>query len=193
MYGLDVHKAIVDNIYANTSDYAHETFKLPNYVDILVKQDKYGMKTEEGLYKIKEEKVYDIETEEYRPIRKYNIPFIDKVIEKFREGEYEDGINIILEDVSKEAKICKKFLINYIVYAIRISKEVANNVQDCDIAMAEGFNWIPPYALIQIIGKERCKELALQSNIAETQIINEIFEDNIKSKYRYEKFLKAKR
>ena len=30
--GLDVHKAIVDNIYEDTHDHAHETFVLPEFV-----------------------------------------------------------------------------------------------------------------------------------------------------------------
>jgi 3-hydroxyacyl-CoA dehydrogenase len=29
--GLDVHKAIVDNVYNNTEDYAHETFVMPEF------------------------------------------------------------------------------------------------------------------------------------------------------------------
>lgn len=34
--GLDVHKAIVDNIYENTADYVHEKFVLPAYVQQLI-------------------------------------------------------------------------------------------------------------------------------------------------------------
>ena len=34
--GLDVHKAIVDNVYANTKDYARSTFILPEYMQKLI-------------------------------------------------------------------------------------------------------------------------------------------------------------
>lgn len=39
--GLDVHKAIVDNIYENTSDYVHEQFVLPAYVQKLIDEKKW--------------------------------------------------------------------------------------------------------------------------------------------------------
>lgn len=181
--GLDVHKAIVDNIYENTNDYAHSTFILPNYTNNLIKEGKLGDKTEEGLYKINENKVFDIQTNKYRDIKDYNIPFIDKVIEKFKVADYKEGIQIILQDNSKEAKICREFLINYIIYSIRISNEVAEGIYDCDIAMAEGFNWIPPYALAQVMGEEYIKKI----------LPEDVLKYKIQSKYPYEKFLKAKR
>lgn len=192
MYGLDVHKAIVDNIYENTHDYAHETFKLPEYVEKLIKQGNYGDKTKQGLYKIDENEVFDIELNKYRKITKYDIPFIDEVIEKFKVADYEEGIQIIMQDNSCEAQICRDFLINYIVYAITISKEVANAIDDCDIAMAEGFNWIPPYALLDVIGKNNIEKL-LSKYVHDETMKNDLLDNKVKSKYRYEKFLKAKR
>lgn len=185
--GLDVHKAIVDNIYQNTVDYAHETFKLPNYVQELIKKGNYGVKTKKGLYDTENKKVYDIVKKEYRDIKKYDIKFIDEVIENFKIGNYQEGIDIIFNDISKEAKICQEFLIGYIIYSIKITKEITNNQIDCDTAMAEGFNWIPPYALLEIIGKDRIKKVSQKLNID----INEMLDE--KTEYKYEKFLKAKR
>lgn len=188
--GLDVHRAIVDNIYENTNDYAHETFRLPNYVLDLIEDGRYGTKSGEGLYRNNDE-VYDIKTEEYRKKRNYKIDFIDKVIEKFKIGEYEEGLEIILSDSSTESEICTRFLIDYVVYSLSISKEIAENVFDCDIAMAEGFNWIPPIALLKFIGEDRFKEIA--KKYYDTKFINELIPKDLKSNYQYEKFLKAKR
>lgn len=50
--GLDVHKAIVDNIYENTNDYVHEKFVLPSYVQKLIDEKKLGRKSGQGLYKL---------------------------------------------------------------------------------------------------------------------------------------------
>lgn len=183
----------MDNIYENTNDYSHETFKLPDYVEKLIQDGKYGNKTNEGLYKLEENQVFDINIGEYRKIRKYEIQFIDNVIEKFRIAEYEEGIKMILEDDSKEAKICIEFMIDYIVYSLLTSKEVASKISDCDIAMAEGFNWIPPCALIELIGKNNCKKIVLENWQGNKEIIEDIFSCDVKSKYQYEKYLKAKR
>lgn len=43
--GMDVHKAIVDNLYGNTCDYAHETFILLAFADKLVKEGRLGRKS----------------------------------------------------------------------------------------------------------------------------------------------------
>ena len=71
--GLDVHKAIVDNIYENTNDYVHNKFVLPEYVQKLIDQKKLGRKSGEGLYKLiknesgdKRMMVYDIKLGIYR-------------------------------------------------------------------------------------------------------------------------------
>lgn len=48
--GLDVHKAIVDNIYDNTNDYAHDTFKMPEFALQLISENKLGRKSGAGLY-----------------------------------------------------------------------------------------------------------------------------------------------
>lgn len=191
--GLDVHKAIVDNIYENTNDYLHDSFKLPDYVNKLIEKGKIGAKVDEGLYKYSQSLVYDIKNGEYREIKKYDIPFIDKVIENFKFGNYKEGINVIINEQSNEAKICRDLLVSYIIYAISISKQIATNKTDCDIAMAEGFNWIPPYSLIELIGKENCKEIALNELKYSDLTVKEIFDEDIVTKYRYEKFMKAKR
>ena len=188
-----MHKAIVDNIYENTNDYMHETFKLPDYINELIKNNKLGTKTGEGLYKDDGKKVYDINKKCYREIKEYKIDFIDKVIEKFKVGDYEEGINVILNDKSKEAKICIELLVDYIIYSIWSSIEVAENTTDCDIAMAEGFNWIPPYCLLELIGKEKCIKVGLEDLKIDTKIIEKVFSNDFKSEYQYQRFLKAKR
>ena len=190
--GLDVHKAIVDNIYLNTNDYARADFKLPQYVDELVSQDKCGIKSKEGLYK-GEKEVYDLKSKQYRLKNEYKIKFIEEAIDKFSKGDYKEGFNIIIENQTEEAEICRKMLVNYIIYSILVSKEVSFNIEDCDIAMAEGFNWIPPFSLLELIGKEKLKKIIDNEMEEYEQFIDIIDKCNISSKYRYEKFLKAKR
>jgi 3-hydroxyacyl-CoA dehydrogenase len=50
--GLDVHKAIVDNIYHNTLDYAHDSFVMPGFVKELIEEGRLGRKTRCGLYQL---------------------------------------------------------------------------------------------------------------------------------------------
>ena len=45
LVGWDIHRAIVDNVYANTDDEAHETLELPGYMDKLMEKGVLGDKT----------------------------------------------------------------------------------------------------------------------------------------------------
>lgn len=191
--GLDVHKAIVDNIYLNTKDFANHTFKLPDFVNELINDGRLGEKSKEGLYKDNNDFVWDIADNKYRRVNFYKINFIDAVIENLKIGDYRNAINIILKDKSKEANICRDMLIDYILYSYEIVKKVGYNLLDCDTAMAEGFNWIPPFSLLNLIEKNNFKKEAIIKYKDCKKIIEEICNNDIISKYRYEKFLKAKR
>ena len=49
--GLDVHQAIVKNIYENTCDYEHNSFVLPAFVQEMIREKRLGRKSGAGLYK----------------------------------------------------------------------------------------------------------------------------------------------
>ncbi|MGN1007756.1 MAG: 3-hydroxyacyl-CoA dehydrogenase family protein [Butyricicoccus sp.] len=96
--GLDVHKAIVDNVYANTKDYARSTFILPEYMQKLIDEGKLGRKVKQGLYKTvvdesgkKTQYVYDIDSGEYREKIRYNFPFAKKMIDFLHQGDYKQA------------------------------------------------------------------------------------------------------
>ena len=97
--GLDVHKAIVDNIYRNTCDYAHHTFVLPNYIEQLILENKLGRKTGAGLYRTivdetgkKIVEVFDILTKQYRPVRNYKFRFAEDMKEFLSNGRYKEAM-----------------------------------------------------------------------------------------------------
>jgi 3-hydroxyacyl-CoA dehydrogenase len=200
--GLDVHKAIVDNVYQNTNGYMHETFKLPYFVETLIKQNKLGRKTNCGLYRtfldeegVKSPQVYDIGEEKYRNINKYNFTFA-KVIKNFlREGNYSEAFVCMLEDNSEEAKICSEFLIKYVLYSLTITKEIGEDIYSADHVMATGFNWIPPLAVIDAFGgceqfRQIIDKKILPSDLA-TIDIDELLRNVPHSIYDYRPFFMA--
>ena len=190
--GLDVHKAIVDTIYENTDDNFHDTFIMPEYVEKLINCGNLGSKSSKGLYFDNAKMVYDIDKCKYREKIIYKFKFKEKVLEYLKIGEYKKAIEVIMTDKSDEAKICRTMLLDYIIYSYIATKEVGYNILDCDLAMAEGFNWIPPFALLNLIGKERFLERALEYFPKCKNDIEELVGKNIKSNYSYEKFMKAK-
>ena len=157
--GLDVHKAIVDNVHNNAPDYAQDAFVLPAYVEQLIAEGKLGRKSKGGLYKqivhdngFKRMTVYDITSGMYRDVFKYSFPFAEKMKRAFYSGNYQHAFEVLVENRSAEAEICLKFLLQYIVYALFAAREVAFNVHAADDVMATGFNWCPPLAMADVIG-----------------------------------------
>lgn len=188
--GLDVHKAIVDNVYKNTDD--KDSFKLPDYVNTLIDEGKLGAKVKEGIYKKENGKnlVYDIAEGTYREIINYNFYYLDNVINCFKIGKYKEGFDIIKNDNSQECNICMYFMLKYIVYSIETAKKLCDDVSACDSAMASGFNWLPPLALIEVLGGTK-EVVALCKKHLKKDYSN-LFINIPKSKFDYRKYIKAK-
>ena len=173
--GLDVHKAIVDNLLKNTDDFMHDSFVLPEYVQELINNGELGRKAKAGLFKLQINEdgtkipfVYDIKTKEYRVKNKYNFEFANKMKAYLQNGDYLLAFNTLKNDSSKEGLICKKMLKEYVDYSLFVGKEVCDDISYIDDAMATGFNWCPPLAL---------------SNV--------LFGTNYPTKYDYRSFFKA--
>lgn len=201
--GLDVHKAIVDNIFENTNDYAHDTFVLPEYVQKLIAEGKLGRKSRCGLYqRIKYENglvrdtVYDINTGLYRDIIPYVFPFADKMKRRIAEGDYVKAFDRLVNNHSQEAEICLSFLLKYIVYCLYATEKVGYTVEAADDVMATGINWCPPMAMYQALStvadvpaliKERLPEICKKVDV------DRLLSDVKPSKYDYRIYFKSGR
>lgn len=201
--GLDVHKAIVDNIYENTKDYAHDTFVLPSFVSQLVAEGKLGRKSGAGLYQrvkydngLVRDTVYDINTGLYRDIIPYVFPFADKMKRRIQEGDYQKAFERLVNNHSQEAQICLSFLLKYIVYSLYATEEVGYDITAADDVMATGFNWCPPLAMYQALStvddvpaliKERLPEICQNIDV------DYYLADVKPSKYDYRIYFKSGR
>lgn len=200
--GLDVHKAIVDNLYINTSDYAHHTFILPEFAEKLIKKGKLGRKTKGGLYRMvvddsgsKRLTVYDITTDTYRDKIKYSFPFIEKMVRDLQVGDYKSTFLDLLNNHSIEAEICLSFLLKYVIYSLNAAEEVGYDIHSADDVMATGFNWCPPLALIKAFSEiADFKELVherLDKQILESIDIDKLLTKTEPSKYDYRLYFKS--
>lgn len=201
--GLDVHKAIVDNVYNNTSDYVHDTFKMPEFALRLISENRLGRKTSCGLYQTlinldgsKTHNVYDIASDTYRPIEKYIFPFSKQVIRELKIGNYKEAFQRMVENHSNEANICLQFMIKYVIYSILTTKAIGESIYSADDVMATGFGWVPPLAVIEAFGGlQKFIEIAedkLPEEFLSKLNLSEALKDVPKSKYDYRPFFKAK-
>ena len=201
--GLDVHKAIVDNLYENTCDYAHDTYVLPDFVQKLISEKKLGRKSGGGLYQLvrydnslKRKTVLDINTGLYRDVISYVFPFAVKMKKYFAEGDYTKAFERLVNNRSQEAQICRYFLLNYIVYSLYAAKEVGESIDAADDVMATGFNWCPPLAMYQALSTVADVPSLIRENlpeVCEKINIDEILAEVKPSKYDYRLYFKSGR
>lgn len=201
--GLDVHKAIVDNIYSTTDDYAHDSFLFPEYANELVDKGKLGRKTGGGLYQLvkcdngfSKMIVYDVSTGLYRDAFHYAFPFAEKMKISIAEGDYVLAFDQLINNCSQESNICLVFLLKYILYSLYCADMVGYNVESADDVMAAGFNWCPPIAMYQALSivvdvKELIKKLLPE--ICKKIDINYYLSNIKNSKYDYRKYFKSGR
>lgn len=201
--GLDVHKAIVNNLYLNTNDNAHESFELPIFVDKLIEEGNLGRKSGTGLYRLvkyenglEKMTVFDIETKTYRDVIPYVFPFAEKMKKHLAEGDYNDALIELVNNHSCEAKICLSFLLKYILYSLQTAKIVGYTVEAADDVMATGFNWCPPLALYQALSSVTNIKLLIKERLKNS--INEVVLDDLlegiqPSKYDFRPYFKSGR
>ncbi len=199
--GLDVTKSILDYICQEVDDEFNDSFKSTNFLNELVLKGDLGRKTNKGLfYKDKDRNltfVYDVKQENYRLKNNYNFYFSNEMINCIKVGDYEKAISLLVDDESQEAILCKKMLLKYIIYSLKISNEVSNNIESCDDAMATGFSWLPPIAMIDLFGGLNHVQ-DLSKKYLDERYINIIMDKEITdklpehSKYDYRSYLKAR-
>ena len=179
--GLDVHKAIVENIFQNTNDYAHDTFMLPDFVKKLIDMGNLGRKSGCGLYQLikydnglKRQTVLDIGAGVYRDPIPYAFPFAIKMKSCLVDGDYLNAFKHLVDNHSFEAELCLQFLLKYIVYSLYAAADVGYSDAAADDVMAMGFNWCPPQAMCKALGlvtdvklliKERLPHICFQIDI----------------------------
>lgn len=202
--GLDIHKAIVDNIRVNTADDLNNSFILPEYVQNLINNNRLGMKTREGLYKtevnnsVKRRMVYDIKTDEYRDIKKYEYQYIQDMKSFNSSAQYEKSINLLVGNNSKEVKITKYLIVCYIVYSYLVAKELDLELNDIDTVMSYGFNWIPVKSLYKMIGGKKAvlKMIAEDDNLSDklkNVNIDKLLDENAEESHiDYRRYMRAK-
>ena len=117
------------------------------------------------------------------------------MIELIQTGDYEKAYQLLLDDECVEAVICKNLLLEYIVYSLKTSLEVSDSISSCDDAMATGFSWIPPIALMEVFGGKETVDTLVHKYLGTDLVkiwdeLHDMVPD--KSKYDYRPFLKGR-
>ncbi len=156
LVGWDIHRAIVDNVYENTKDEAHDTNRLPDYMADLIAKGVLGNKTKGGFFKKdgRTRLVLDPKTGDYTPEADIALPdlsYIDRVAVLHHQGRYEEAMQVFLTAEGDEAALARKVIGGYIAYAFHRVGEVTDDIDGIDRIMGMGFNWAPPGVLVDTL------------------------------------------
>lgn len=166
LVGWDVHKAIVDNLYANTHDAAHAQFALPAYMQRGIDRGHLGRKTRAkgGFFRVEGKGdearhfVLDPRTGDYRPIAEVTPAtptFIERMKAAIRAGKHAAAMEVMCTAEGKEAELLRRVMLGYISYGLGLVGEVVERPRDIDRIMGFGFQWAPPGVLVDAIGPGR--------------------------------------
>jgi len=169
LVGWDVHKAIVDNLYANTHDIAHKQFRLPAYMQRGIDRGHLGRKTRDrgGFFRLEgkvacaRQLVLDPATGDYRPLAEIAPPpptFVESMKAQIRSGRdhgYRGAMEILCTATGKEAELLRRVVLGYISYGLGLVGDVVARPRDIDRIMSAGFLWAPPSVLVDAIGPGR--------------------------------------
>ena len=182
LVGWDVHRAIVENIYQNAPDEAHETLRLPDSMARLCESGTLGDKSGGGFFKQQDGNrlVLDLATGEYAPESEIALPpldFIDEVARLHSQGRYREGLAVFLAAQGEWAECARRVIAGYIAYALARVGEVCERLSDLDRIMATGFNWAPPGALVDWMGPGAALRLVENSGLEAPALLREAARD----------------
>ncbi len=165
LVGWDIHRAIVDNIYENTDDEAHETLKLPAYMDKLMERGVLGNKTGRGFFwkdESKQRHALDPVSGDYKPEAELTLPkldYIEDVAQLHRVGRYREALHVFAAAPGPEAQLARRVIGGYLSYAFHRVGEVTESLDGIDRIMGSGFNWAPPGVLTDLLGASAAAQL----------------------------------
>jgi 3-hydroxyacyl-CoA dehydrogenase len=186
--GLDTLVHVANGIHENCKDdEAHNLFKLPDFINTMMKNKWLGSKTKQGFYKMVTENgqrnilSLDLNTLEYRPNKRANFATleltktIDHVIDRFK---------VLVKGKDKAGEFYRKNFAAMFGYVQNRIPEISDELYRLDDAMKAGFGWEHgPFEIWDAIGVEAGIELMKAENLPVAKWVTEMFESGNKNFY----------
>jgi len=160
LVGLDTLGHVATNSYdLLPDDEERDVFKLPEFIQNMLKNGQLGNKSRQGFYK--KEMVdgkrqifyFDYAGGEYVPLKKPKFPSIMAV--KLVDDPAQ-RVKMVISGSDKGADFAWRSIRDTLIYAVNRIPEIADDVVNIDNAMRWGFNWeIGPFEIFDAIGVQR--------------------------------------
>lgn len=189
--GLDTMVHVAHGLYENApNDEARELFKVPEFVNQMVKNNWLGSKTNQGFYK--KEKVngenqfytLDLKTLEYKPSQKVRFPVLEttKAIENLKER-----MKVLFAAKDKAGDFYRTVFFQLFAYASNRIPEIADELYKIDDAMNAGFGWeLGPFQKWDALGVEDTVKAMDAAGVKPAQWVYDMLQSGAKSFYKVE-------
>ncbi len=162
--GLDTLAHVATGLYENVpDDEARELFRLPDFVQEMLKRNWLGDKTGQGFYKKvkkdvkKEILALDLNTFEYRPKQKVKLASLEAAK---NEDDLGRRLKMLVKAQDKAGAFYRKTFAGVFAYASHRIPEIADSLYQIDDAMRAGFNWEKgPFEMWDAIGVAKMIEI----------------------------------
>ncbi|WP_303316070.1 3-hydroxyacyl-CoA dehydrogenase NAD-binding domain-containing protein [Flavivirga abyssicola] len=187
--GLDTLVHVANGIAENCKeDERLELFKLPDFIDTMMKNKWLGSKTKQGFYKKtvsaegkKEILSLDLNTLEYRAAKKAKFATleltktIDNVVDRFK---------VLVSGKDKAGAFYRKSFAALFAYVSNRIPEITDELYKIDDAMKAGFGWEHgPFQIWDAIGVEKGIEIMEAEGLAPAAWVNDMLASGSKSFY----------
>ncbi|MGQ0506940.1 MAG: 3-hydroxyacyl-CoA dehydrogenase NAD-binding domain-containing protein, partial [Myxococcaceae bacterium] len=189
--GLDTFIHVARNCYDTLpKDEGRETFKIPPFLEEMVKKGWLGDKSGVGFYKKqkgeggKEILSLDLKTLEHKPQQKVRYESLGaaKDVENVRER-----VKTVLHGTDKAAKFAEKTTLDALAYASRRIPEIADDYVNIDRGIRWGFGWdLGPFEIWDAYGVEAGLAKMKELGIKPAPWVEEMVESGRKSFYGVE-------
>ncbi len=179
LVGLDTLGHIAENTYELLpDDEEREVFKVPPFMEAMIKEGQHGNKTGKGFYTkdmVDGKKViyyYDYQDGEYKPLEKPKFP---SVVAVKQVDDPAQKVKMVLTGSDKGAEFAWRSLRDTLIYTVNRIPEIADDVVNIDHAMEWGFNWeIGPFKMLDGIGVKNFVKRAEKDGVAVPEALKKV-------------------
>ncbi|MGH7712731.1 MAG: 3-hydroxyacyl-CoA dehydrogenase NAD-binding domain-containing protein, partial [Gemmatimonadaceae bacterium] len=164
--GLDVISHVTQGLSATTG----EDFALPEWVQALVRQGRFGVKTGVGFYRREDKAILtlDWKSGEYRP---QAVPDL-KELAHLKDKPLPERLAGIVRAGGKHADYLRALFVEMSHYTISKTPEVAHDIVSVDRAMEWGFGWeMGPFRQMDALGMPFLRAQFTERKLAEPPLL----------------------
>ena len=171
LVGLDTLNNVAKGVYENCpNDENRHIFKLPDYINKMLKEQYLGDKTKQGFYKkIRDDKgrrkILSLNLKNLKYENKNKVRF--ELIGKAKKiSKLKDRLKILVEGNDKASLFYKKMFAIMFSYVSNRVPEISNEIYKIDAAMCAGFGWeLGPFEIWDAIGIQKGIDLIKQEKL----------------------------